>query len=138
MNSFGYVQGESEGRTSSTCTLAKSEALWLVERVEALTGLPRTHQEAPQVGCYQPGQCFNAHFDSVEPNSDIGRKFMENGGQRICTVLLYLNTPDEGSNRRRRGGQTTFKTLGLSVQPERGSALIFYPVRGAAGACWRY
>lgn len=128
VNSFGYVQGESAGRTSTTCTLAKSEVPWYVERIEELTGLPRTHQEAPQVGRYEPGQRFNSHFDAVEPNSDIGRKFLQNGGQRICTVLSYLNTPDPPKAfRRGRGGHTTFRSMGVSVEAVKGTVLVFFP-----------
>ena len=43
-----------------------------------------------------------------------------NGGQRIVTVLVYLNNVP-------RGGATAFPNLNLEVQPRRGMALVFFP-----------
>jgi hypothetical protein len=48
VNSFGYRQGRTPGRTSRTCTLAKSEAEFLVSKAEVLIGKPRSHMELPQ------------------------------------------------------------------------------------------
>ena len=51
------------------------------------------------------------------------------GGQRIATLLVYLNDVEEEN-----GGATTFRDLGkshyLKVQPKKGSALLFFPAAG--------
>ena len=62
----------------------------------------------------------NVFFSAVEPSADSGRLFLQNGGQRIVTLLVYLNSP-------RRGGRTSFPQLGLSFTPVKGTALIFFP-----------
>jgi len=120
VNSYGYVQGSTSQRTSRTCTVLKDESSFLCEKIEALTYKPREHFESPQVGVYHTGQHYAAHYDAVEPTSDVGPQFLANGGQRVCTVLVYLNTPSSG-------GCTSFPSLNLKVQPRKGSALVFFP-----------
>jgi len=58
---------------------------------------------------YEPGDYFNWHSDLT-------------GGcvtQRTATMIMYLNDDFEG-------GRTCFQHLGLTVQPKRGSALVYY------------
>jgi prolyl 4-hydroxylase len=43
---------------------------------------------------------------------------LERGGQRVATILMYLNTPDGG-------GATTFPDVGLEVTPVKGNAVFF-------------
>jgi prolyl 4-hydroxylase len=81
--------------------------------------------EEPQIVQYQSGQEFSWHYDEI-PTSQLS-----NGGQRLATILIYLNTvPLEN------GGSTTFRDLTngktdsvspLFVQPKMGTAVIFYP-----------
>eukprot|EP00929_Paragymnodinium_shiwhaense_P051692 TRINITY_DN25970_c0_g1_i2.p1 TRINITY_DN25970_c0_g1~~TRINITY_DN25970_c0_g1_i2.p1 ORF type:complete len:125 (+),score=15.96 TRINITY_DN25970_c0_g1_i2:67-441(+) len=75
----------------------------------ALTG------EYPQVAWYRPGQRFSLHEDAF-PMSQVARSDY----QRLATVLLYLNDVE-------KGGMTTFPDLGVSVQPQQGAALVFFP-----------
>lgn len=65
-------------------------------------------------------QDYAPHFDAVEPGAPSGRLFLANGGQRIATLLVYLNTPA-------RGGRTSFPSMQLSIVPQAGQALIFFP-----------
>ena len=62
---------------------------------------------------YEEGGEFSYHLDNV-PNSSSA-----NGGDRICTCLLYLtdNTPESG---------TIFRDIPLMVQPVAGDFLIFF------------
>lgn len=85
---------------------------WLVNRVHRLTGVPQNHQEPTQVARYHTGQFYQSHQDAFDNPG--------NGGQRIGTVLMYLNNVATG-------GATYFNILNLRVQPKEGSALVFFP-----------
>eukprot|EP00891_Asterochloris_glomerata_P007414 jgi/Astpho2/7414/Aster-01999 len=71
--------------------------------------------ESPQVAHYQAAQHFLSHEDAFP--AELAQ---HNGFQRHATVLIYLNDVAEG-------GATTFHHLGVSVQPSRGMALLFFP-----------
>jgi len=43
---------------------------------------------------------------------------LKRGGQRVATLVMYLNEPA-------RGGGTTFPDVGLEVAPVRGNAVFF-------------
>jgi prolyl 4-hydroxylase len=117
----GRGAGEiSPSRTSSTCYLAREDVPDLVRRVSLLTGKPMGHCELPQVGRYLPTQQYQQHYDAFDLATEDGRRFAMNGGQRVATVLVYLNDVP-------RGGATRFPCLGLDVRPTRGSALVFFP-----------
>jgi len=108
------------GRTSLTCHLAKNTCQGILYKIQALTGKPFGHMEVPQVARYTEGQRYVEHCDGVDPHCAAGRAFCESGGQRVCTVLMYLN--DVPAN-----GGTFFRRLNLEVQPKKGKALIFFP-----------
>ena len=63
---------------------------------------------------------FLQHFDAFDLSNEDGRRFAANGGQRVVTVLVYLNDVNQG-------GATAFPSLNLQVQPRRGMALVFFP-----------
>jgi len=116
----------SESRTSSTCYLAREDLPLLMRKVCALTNKPPSHCELPQVGRYLPTQEYRQHFDAFDLSNADGIRFASNGGQRIITVLIYLNTPASG-------GHTRFPNIyispekALEVKPQKGMALIFFP-----------
>lgn len=110
----------SASRTSSTCYLAREDLPDYMRKVAALTGKPVEHCELPQVGRYFPSQQYLQHFDAFDTNTEDGRRFASNGGQRTITVLVYLNDV-------MRGGATRFPALNLDVQPCQGTALVFFP-----------
>jgi len=76
--------------------------------------------ELPQVARYASSQRYVEHYDGVDPHTEAGRAFCHSGGQRVATVLVYLN--NVGS-----GGCTRFKRLDLEVAPKKRSALVFFP-----------
>lgn len=117
----GKGSGEvSSSRTSSTCYLAREDLPEYLRKVGALTGKPTSPCELPQVGRYLPSQQYLQHFDAFDLGDEDGRRFAANGGQRTVTVLVYLNDVP-------RGGSTSFPSLGLEVQPVRGTAIVFFP-----------
>jgi prolyl 4-hydroxylase len=48
-----------------------------------------------------------------------GRLNTVRGGNRICTVLMYLSDVEEG-------GGTGFPNVGITVMPKKGRVLVFY------------
>jgi len=111
-----------KGRTSLTCHLSKKMhpcPLYL-QKIHMLTGKPFGHMELPQVANYTSSQRYVEHYDGVDPHTEAGRAFCANGGQRIATVLVYLNHVSDG-------GSTFFRRLNLEIKPKKGCALIFFP-----------
>ena len=76
--------------------------------------------ELPQVARYTDSQRYVEHYDGVDPHTDAGRAFCQNGGQRIATVLMYLNDVAAG-------GSTFFRRINFEVRPKKGAAVIFFP-----------
>lgn len=131
----------SEARTSSSATLPKRD--WLERRIADLTAWPPDTQEPPQISRYARGEHYTLHYDHFDPRpagSHNRAPFLYGvrtrtiliartlhpprpsvpGGQRIATILIYLNSPA-------RGGATHFPDLDLRVTPLEGSALVFFP-----------
>lgn len=110
----------SSDRTSSTCFLAREDVPSIIERVCAITQKPEHEIEIVQVGRYVQGQQYRQHFDAFDTSTADGVRFAENGGQRVCTCLIYLNTVSEG-------GGTHFPVLNLTINPEQGKLVVFFP-----------
>jgi prolyl 4-hydroxylase len=88
------------------------------ERLSILTSMPVEHGEGLQVIQYLPGGEYKAHFDYFPPEEPGSATHLKQGGQRVCTVVMYLNDVAAG-------GQTRFPSLGLDIWPKKGSALRF-------------
>jgi hypothetical protein len=87
-------------------------------RISAATNLPVPLFEPAQVLHYAVGQRFKAHHDFLDPANPAYRETMESFGQRIATLLIYLNDGYEG-------GETTFPNIGLRFRAGIGDALLF-------------
>jgi prolyl 4-hydroxylase len=118
----GAGNGEvSKARTASTCYLRKEDLPSLMESISSvLDNKSIDHCELPQVGRYLSSEEYKAHYDAFDLSSEDGRRFAGNGGQRVATVLVYLNSVSEG-------GRTVFPKLNLEFQPKQGAALVFFP-----------
>ncbi|MFJ4293937.1 2OG-Fe(II) oxygenase [Cupriavidus sp. NPDC089707] len=94
----------------------------LIERIEAriaaVTGVPAEHGEGLQILNYKPGGEYQPHFDYFNPQRPGEARQLTVGGQRIATLVIYLNTPEAG-------GATAFPRLGLEVAPVKGNAVYF-------------
>jgi prolyl 4-hydroxylase len=108
-------------RTSQGMFFAMGETP-LVQRIEQriadLLAIPVNHGEGLQILHYQPGQEYEPHFDWFNPDQPGYSAVTARGGQRIASVVMYLNTPEEG-------GGTAFPRIGLTVTAMRGSAVYF-------------
>ncbi len=94
----------------------------LITRIEARIGAllrwPVNHGEGLQILRYRPGAEYRPHHDYFDPVHSGTAKILERGGQRVGTLVMYLNTPEGG-------GATTFPDVGLEVAPVRGNAVFF-------------
>ncbi|MGC1547895.1 MAG: 2OG-Fe(II) oxygenase [Rhodanobacter sp.] len=88
------------------------------ERIAALLGMPVDHGEGLQVLHYLPGQQYEPHQDWFDPEQPGYAAVTAKGGQRVASLVMYLNTPDTG-------GGTAFPEIGLTVTALRGSAVYF-------------
>jgi len=118
-----------DARTSSGMFISKgfNDLISDIEnRVSLLTNWPVSHQESTQVLNYQPGQEYKPHNDYFNLESPNTPSTLARGGQRIGTLVMYLN--DCGA-----GGGTIFPESGIEVKPKRGLAVFFgYPTHDKA------
>nr|WP_315596390.1 2OG-Fe(II) oxygenase [uncultured Cupriavidus sp.] len=94
----------------------------LIQRIEAriaaVTGFPVDHGEGLQILNYKPGGEYQPHFDFFNPQRPGEARQLRVGGQRVATLVIYLNSPPAG-------GATAFPRLGLEVAPVKGNAVFF-------------
>ena len=88
------------------------------QRLARLLDLPVEHGEGLQVLHYLPGQEYEPHYDWFDPTQPGFATLTARGGQRVASVVMYLNTPEEG-------GGTAFPQVGLTVTARTGSAVYF-------------
>lgn len=88
-------------------------------RLAEAANLPINHSENIQVVNYQVGGLYKPHFDYFNTNLPGGRYFCQSGGQRLVSLVVYLNTP-------KLGGETVFPKSKISIAPIKGDAILFY------------
>jgi prolyl 4-hydroxylase len=122
LNKEGTNFIEHEVRTSSGAAFPRGENDFiemLDVRAAKLLNWPVDRGESYQVMKYEVGQEYKPHFDFFMAQTDTN--LMSRGGQRVSSLIIYLNTP-------KRGGGTLFPEIGLEVVPSAGSAVFFsYP-----------
>jgi prolyl 4-hydroxylase len=100
-------------------TLGESPLIKRIEqRIAGLLSIPVDHGEGLQVLHYQPGQQYEPHYDWFDPEQPGFAAITAKGGQRIASLVMYLNTPEAG-------GGTAFPEIGLTVTALCGSAVYF-------------
>jgi prolyl 4-hydroxylase len=116
---------ESPDRTSRGMFFERGEnpvVARVEERLSRLVGWPVNHGEGMQVLHYRCGAEYKPHYDYFDPDEPGTPTILKRGGQRLATLVMYLNNPA-------RGGGTVFPDLKLEIAPQKGSAVFFsYPV----------
>lgn len=108
-------------RTSSGTHFERgeNEVIARIERrISELIEYPVENGEPLQILHYQPGGEYKPHFDFFDPAQPGNDTVLAMGGQRIATLIMYLNDVAAG-------GSTVFPEVGLDVLPHRGSAVYF-------------
>ena len=90
----------------------------LEARIAALLDWPVLNGEGLQILRYRPGAEYQPHYDYFEPDHSSTPTILKRGGQRVGTLVMYLNTPEAG-------GATTFPDIKLEVMPVKGNAVFF-------------
>jgi prolyl 4-hydroxylase len=111
----------SDVRTSMGTHFAHAENA-VVDRIEhrlaALIDKPIDHGEPLQILHYKVGGEYKPHHDYFDPKGGSYTDVLKQGGQRIATLIFYLNEVEGG-------GETIFPELELAVKPRRGSGVYF-------------
>jgi prolyl 4-hydroxylase len=90
-------------------------------RMAAAAGLGAATFEPVNVLNYQVGQQYEPHYDFLNPDQPALARTLALQGQRVATVLTYLNGDYEG-------GETRFPELDWSFKANAGDALLFFNV----------
>lgn len=89
-------------------------------RIASAIGLPLAHQEPTNFLNYKRGEEYTDQYDFFRSEEEAGFAHeLRTIGQRVATVLVYLNDGYEG-------GETAFPRLDWSFKGKLGDALIFW------------
>jgi prolyl 4-hydroxylase len=112
-------------RTSRAAMFTFGEVDLVIEmiraRISTTLDLPLRHFEVSQVLHYAPGQEFKPHHDYFDPSAEGFHEEIASRGQRVATLLIYLN--DDFT-----GGETRFPSLGFGYRGAIGDAIAFASV----------
>lgn len=120
----GYVEAGTRTNSEADYTFGNADLVLrlIIERIANAAGFdPRTFEVAKLLH-YEPGQQFAPHCDFQDPATPALAQEVARRGQRIATVLVYLNDDYEG-------GETEFPRIGLRHRASAGDALLFANVQ---------
>lgn len=100
----------------------------IIEKVCEITKMPFENAEDLQVVKYKPNGFYNQHHDACCDNVKECHEFVKRGGQRIVTMVIYLNDGFEG-------GSTKFPTLGKEYKPSKTGGILFFPTEKNGKKC---
>ncbi|TDV28445.1 prolyl 4-hydroxylase [Paraburkholderia caballeronis] len=95
----------------------------LDRRIACLMNWPVENGEGLQILHYGPGAEYRPHFDYFPPEQSGSAVQLAHGGQRVATLVIYLNDVPEG-------GETVFPDAGISVTGRKGTAVYFRYMNG--------
>ena len=87
-------------------------------RVSAIMNLPVENGEGLQILHYHTGGQYTPHYDYFAPSDPGSATHIANGGQRVSSLVMYLNDVEAG-------GETVFPELRLTVGPKKGGGVYF-------------
>ena len=138
INTASPLFSESQLVSGGTENIRKSQTAWLsktdpvvekiIRKTCSITNIPFEHAEKLQVVKYQPGGFYSAHYDASCDDKQECVEFEKNGGQRIATLIIYLNDDYED-------GHTEFPNLDKKYKLDKGNALLFYSLEKNGNKC---
>ena len=117
-------------RKSKTSWMHKDDPIIynIMTRIANIVNLPLENAESLQVVKYEPNGYFKHHHDSCCYNNNSCVEFTKNGGQRIKTILIYLN--DDFTE-----GSTDFPVLNKKIKVPKYCAIVFNPLAKDSNKC---
>jgi prolyl 4-hydroxylase len=111
-------------RKSKTAWMERDEPVIrdIIQRACLLCNKSLENAEKMQVVKYDPNGYYNAHYDASCDDLPESIEFEKNGGQRLATILIYLNDDFEG-------GATQFPNLKQDYKAPVDGALFFYSLQ---------
>lgn len=126
-NEKNLEPGKYKGRTNSSYWMAHDaypETLKIAKKIAKHIGCNYKHFESFQVIHYDENEEYKYHYDAYDMNeTEKYKKFTKERGNRLRTVLVYLNDVIEG-------GGTGFDSLDeyngtVIVEPKMGKMVVF-------------
>ena len=116
-------------RTSETAYVTRDgqkdvtdpDVLNILNKVSYLVGCDKGQIEGLMVVKYKQNCEYYNHYDFFEPEAVNS---LDDGGQRICTFFVYLNSLGSSD-----GGETEFPKVNTKVKPSRGTAVFWWDVK---------
>lgn len=99
-------------------TLQDWVLLDIEQRIAKLIQLPITHGEISNILYYQKDNEYKAHYDFFHPKDPGSELAMQDGGQRVRTVLCYLSPATAG-------GETYFPRIDKKLAGHAGQLIVF-------------
>ena len=114
-------------RNSQTAWITKENPIIkdLVKKICEIHNLEFENCEDMQIVKYEKDNYYKEHHDSFPFNDP---DFLSQGGHRVLTTLIYLNSDFDG-------GETKFPNLNMSIKPTRNSAVVFHPLDKSNKRC---
>lgn len=110
-----------DARTSEGMFFAREEnplCARIEQRIARLLDWPLEYGEGLQVLRYRTNAEYKPHYDYFDPQQPGTPAVLARGGQRVASLVMYLNTPP-------RGGATVFPDAHFNVAPIKGNAVFF-------------
>ena len=110
-----------EARTSQGMCFGRGEnalCRTIETRIAHLLDWPLENGEGLQILRYGVGAEYKPHYDYFDPSRPGSLPELRRGGQRVASVVMYLNTPESG-------GATTFPDVHFEVGATKGNAVFF-------------
>lgn len=122
VNAENGKKEQSPVRTNQFSQLIPTSSDWVLldieQRIAKLIQLPISHGEVSNVLYYQKGNEYKPHYDFFHPKDPGSALAMQDGGQRVRTVLCYLSPAKEG-------GETYFPRISEKLAGQRGQLIVF-------------
>lgn len=110
-----------DARTSEGMFFSREEnplCARIEQRIARLLAWPLENGEGLQVLRYRTNAEYKPHYDYFDPQQPGTPAVLARGGQRVASLVMYLNTPP-------RGGATVFPDAHFNVAPIKGNAVFF-------------
>jgi predicted 2-oxoglutarate/Fe(II)-dependent dioxygenase YbiX len=120
----GFTEAGTRTNSEADFTIGNADLVLrlVIERIADAAGISPRCFEVAKLLHYEPGQYFAPHCDFQEPVTPALAREVELRGQRVGTVLVYLNDDYDG-------GETDFPKIGLRHRAATGDALLFRNVQ---------